>query len=693
MLCNILGFHCMARAIRLVLVLLAGLYLVPGSSAAVLQGTYKLPASVDPTVSTEMATELWAQVFRPDTGGPYPLLIFLHGNHGTCGHFDSGLGVRIDDRTDYTFSGTCPAGYVPSPSHLGYNYFATALASHGYVVVSINANRGVNAAPGVTGDAGLNLRRGRLVLRHMQQLSKWNAGIGSPPPGLGFGLAGLLDFSHVGLMGHSRGGEGMRAAVAQYKDAGSPWPTRIGPVTFEALFEIGPVDGQTSRILNALDLPWNVLLPGCDGDVSDLQGVKPLDRMMTITSETQSLNKSSFEVYGANHNFYNTQWQVSDAGGCSGQTPLFPQFGGSASQRATASQTVIPFFVAHVGPVKLLGQARRFDPSYPLPASLTAITAYARGFTPAPRAAMNFVIDNFDKATGTSSRNVANQSSGLTSYSHGAASSSHDVTQRAAAVGWSTAGGFLQVNASNLGVPLDVTAFRALEFRVMLRCFGSLCSSTPNPTGDVDFSIALANSNGTLSTSLTLKSVAVVRRPVGSFGVNFVFQTVRVPLSSFTGADLANFRGVRFTFNRTAISQISLGNVRLTKTAAGPGGLAAAARPLETNAATMPKTTSISETNRIVGIRRILAPSATGGSRAAFEIEVSSSRTFPVGGALPTLMIAGRSFTLSRFPDGNTDRLIFTLDADEFASLPDGAEASVVVGGAPRWAIGPLRKP
>jgi hypothetical protein len=175
--------------------------------------------------------------------------------------------------------------------------------------------------------------------------------------------------------------------------------------------------------------------------------------MIQITTETSSLNKSSFEVYGANHNFYNTQWQESDSFGCLGQTALFPQFGGSAQQRTTASLTVVPFFLAHVGPTKLAGQAVRFDPSYPLSPTLTAITGYARGFTPAPRAAMNFVVDNFDKSTGISSENVANQSSGLVTYSHGAASSSHDSTQRAAMVGWSEVGGFLQVNATNTGVP------------------------------------------------------------------------------------------------------------------------------------------------------------------------------------------------------------------------------------------------
>jgi hypothetical protein len=667
-------------------------------SQTILEGEYKLPATVDATVTTSLATELWARVYRPQGTGPFPLVVFLHGNHATCGRFDAGLGIRIDDRTDYTFSGTCPGGYVVAPSHAGYHYLARPLAKKGYIVVSINANRGVNAAPGVSGDGGLNLRRGRLVLRHLQELASWNAGTTSPPASLGFPLAGTMDFSHVGLMGHSRGGEGMRAAIDQYREAGSPWPARIGSVTFEGLYEIGPVDGQTSRILNAVGLPWNVLLPGCDGDVSNLQGVRPFDRMMLITNETKAIRKSTFEVYGANHNFYNTEWQQSDAGSCLGQTPLFPSIGGSSQQRTTALQTLVPFMEAFVGPAKLPGRANRFDPSYPLPSTLTSVAAYARGFSPAPRANQNFVIDNFDRATGTSTRNVANQSSGLTQYFHGSAGSSHDATQRAAIVSWGTSGStrFLQTNASAAGAPLDVSINKALEFRVALQCSGSLCSSTPSPTGDVDFSIALADSDGNLSIPVTLKSFAVVRRPVGSFSTNVVFQTVRIPLDAFTGFDLTRFRGVRFTFDQTSSRVIQLGNVRLTRKAAGPGGLPPAPPPpppqLEPVAEATAPAAAIGDVNSIVAVRPLAVSTQAGTSGPVVEIELQSSRPFPVGGALPEITIGARSYALSRFAEGDTDRLIFTLGADEYAAAVSGEEVSVRVGGAPVWRFGRLTK-
>jgi hypothetical protein len=83
-----------------------------------------------------------ARVYRPSNLGSsaHALLVLLHGNHATCGRL-SGPGEHFDINVQYTFTGTCPAGYIPVPSHAGYAYFAERLASLGYIVVSINANR------------------------------------------------------------------------------------------------------------------------------------------------------------------------------------------------------------------------------------------------------------------------------------------------------------------------------------------------------------------------------------------------------------------------------------------------------------------------------------------------------------------------------------------------------------------------
>ncbi|TXN19209.1 hypothetical protein FV220_25210, partial [Methylobacterium sp. WL19] len=177
---------------------------------AVTTGSYRFAGRDEPLVASDRKVDLWAEVYRPTTlsDGPLPVAVFLHGNHGTCGTFDKELQVRVDYGSSYTQTGKCEAGEVVVPNHLGYEYLAKELASWGYIVVSINANRGITSAAGIPGDAGLNLMRGRLVLRHLALLSDWTRGTGQipPPATLNFNPRGTMDLSQVGMMGHSRGG-------------------------------------------------------------------------------------------------------------------------------------------------------------------------------------------------------------------------------------------------------------------------------------------------------------------------------------------------------------------------------------------------------------------------------------------------------------------------------------------------------
>ena len=62
---------------RIIVTSLVALALAFGVSTAgsaplftVVDGYYKLPASVDPSVTSLMKTELWAHVWRPNAGGP-----------------------------------------------------------------------------------------------------------------------------------------------------------------------------------------------------------------------------------------------------------------------------------------------------------------------------------------------------------------------------------------------------------------------------------------------------------------------------------------------------------------------------------------------------------------------------------------------------------------------------------------------
>jgi hypothetical protein len=63
--------------------------------------------------------------------------------------------------------------------------------------------------------------------------------------------------------------------------------------------------------------------------------------------------------------------------------------------------------------------------------------------------------------------------------------------------------------------------------------------------------------------------------------------------------------------------------------------------------------------------------------KGTVEFEVTSDRAFPVIGAFPVLHVGKVSAMMSRYPDGNTRTLIFTMSAEEFAKTADGDEIRV----------------
>ena len=651
---------------------------------------YKLAISLPVTAPYTLPTELWARVYHPATlgSGARPLLVFLHGNHATCGR-DAGAGQgRFDTNVTYTFTGTCPPGYVPVPNHEGYAYTANKLASLGYIVVSINANLGINAAPGVAGDGGLNLRRGALVLRHLQQLAAWNAA------GSGHTLEGKLDFSNVGMMGHSRGGEGVRAAYNLYLDSGSPWPAAIGtPVTFKGIFEIGPVDRQTVRTLNATGIPWTVLLPMCDGDVANLQGVRPFDRMLAARAAGEP-PKATFTVWGANHNFYNTEWQTSDSPGCMGHPRLFGQLIGSPEQRTTGFYAMLAFFRAHVGPGADPQYNRLFHPSYALPAPLGQVTRIDRGYSDSPSPAVTAVFEDF---AGVNPENIL--SNVAVTYGRIA---NHDAVQRTARVSWNGPGAdtFYQANWAGPGISLSLSGFETIEFRVSRQCKNPddlLCQqSNLGFPADADFQIRLVDGAGNLTQAQPLSKYINLTGPVGGmtrFVSNLyhpILQTVRIPLADFGSP--AALKGVRFVFDQTRRDDIFLANIRLSRVPTPV--ISSMAAPLLSTQDSIDAGTSEPENNRVKAARRQTSVPELG-NVSGVELEFSSNRLFLPQGELLTLRIGDREFGVSRYPrSGETNTVFFLLSEEEYAALPDGAPMQIQYGSGELkgWSFGRLKK-
>lgn len=654
---------------------------------AVAHGEYKLKAKIDPQVTSDVVTELWARVYRPKVLGatPHPLIVMLHGNHATCGHHVAGVKGRVDDDISYTFTGKCPDGYVVTPSHTGYAYVARRLASWGYVVVSINANRGVTAADGVEGDWGLNLRRGRLILRHLEQLDQWNTS-GGAPASLGFDMQGAIDFGQVGLMGHSRGGEGAIAAFTLFNDSGSPWPARFHTQPqIRAIFELAPVDGQTDRTFTADNVAWNVLLPLCDGDVSDLEGVRVFDRTIEALNETAPRKKSVYAVWGANHNFFNSQWQQTDSAGCdgAGNKPLFnTEAAGSPEQRLTGLYAMAAFFRAHVGPDADPDLGQLLSTSFDLPVPLDAVSIFERSFSESAATDQNAVIEAFDKASGTNTSGAANTLSNIR-MTHGSVPD-HDGALRAGRIGWTSAGEdvFFQANWAADGQGRRVNKYRTLEFRVARQNEVGSPGDSPVST---DFSIALVAADGSVSTSRPLSAYAKLYAPVGSFGAHPILETVRIPLADFDVLGTTAVRGVRFTFDHTAKDNIYLADLRVSRPIAATAAAGAGAAPLP-RTATPAQTAALPVTakGRVAAVRR------TSAAGSEVEIELESRDQIVVRDALPALVVGGKVFRLSRFPNrGSTFTIAFRLTAAEYTALPPGAPV-VVESGRERWSFGTL---
>ncbi|SKB06628.1 Ig-like domain-containing protein [Aeromicrobium choanae] len=257
--------------------------------------------------------ELQGKVYLPKTGGARPVVLLLHGRHTSCS-----TGTANPNRWP------CGANQINIPSFAGYDGTARALASHGYAVVSIAANAINSNDNQLALDQGAQAR-GQLLLDTLSMLKKANEGAEvvhhdaqtdadvtlaqalanqDPLPGLTEGTAGLspaelvgrFDFSNIGMMGHSRGGEGVTSAATLNQGLDKPWK-------ITSILPLAPVDFARMTVPN---VPMNVILPYCDGDVSNQQGQHMLDDSRYAFDD--DVLRSGVWMMGANHNFYNTVW-------------------------------------------------------------------------------------------------------------------------------------------------------------------------------------------------------------------------------------------------------------------------------------------------------------------------------------------------------------------------------------------------
>ena len=483
--------------------------------------------------------EMRAAVFVPTTApGRRPVVVFLHGRHEAC------------------FGGTptstgwpCGRGQTDIPSYLGYNAAATALASNGYVVVSISANA-INALDGTYADDGGATARGQLVLDHLDLLRRADAG---QEPRLSPRLVGKLDLGNVGLMGHSRGGDGVvRAALLNAE--------RSRPFGIRAVLPLAPTDfGRTTLP----DVDTAVVLPACDGDVSDLQGQHFFDDSRTAFGD--DVLRSSILVMGANHNFFNTTWTPGkypkassddwwdDADPVCGTTPSTSTRLSADAQEAVGTSIVSGFFRLTLG-----GEQQflpYFDGSGRQPAALGKADLRVSASLPGAGRRDLALLAGPDAAvttTGQLSAATCASSEGVQVRPALPACVTGVTTAPDYVPAWlapavpatpslhvrptgTAAGG--QVHVQVPAARGDLSGFAALSVRI-----------APDDTSrtDADVSLRLRDAAGHVATQRIAAISRAGRLLPGSRQAprKTLLQQVRVPLSSFTGVDLTAVREV-----------------------------------------------------------------------------------------------------------------------------------------------------
>ncbi len=266
-----------------------------GASAAVeawsiAATAYDLRGQTVPTIP--FATTLYGVVRHPVdlAGGPYPLVVMLHGNHGICRRTAASTNDSCATSNDHE----CPtAGWLTTPNAEGLVYLAETVAAQGYIAVTISGNA-VNCRETWIAE------RAELIAEHLRRWAAWSGG--SAPP-FGRTFAGAVDLGRVALFGHSRGAEAVAHVPALLRR------TPIAGVALASVFSLAPTDYDMPA---PSDVPYAVALPGCDGDVSTLVGSDIWDRSIRATDDAP---RAQVLFPRANHNYFNTEWRNDDNNG------------------------------------------------------------------------------------------------------------------------------------------------------------------------------------------------------------------------------------------------------------------------------------------------------------------------------------------------------------------------------------------
>ena len=269
---------------------------------------------VDPADATRFQVRVKGQLCHPArVGDPtklpegtdrLPVVVIIHGQHAAIEFTLTDTGG-----TRHTVPGSIPpVTEIPAsatirfeiPNHLGYTNLQEHLAKQGIVSVSIDTN----AANAI---GSFMAFRGELGLAMLDHLRTLDADATSP-------FHNRLDFTKVGVVGHSRGGDAV--AILAARNARRPAAQRFG---LRSVVQIAPTDftGMTSSPLrmnsNVTD-SYLVVYGSHDGDVAGAFPAAARGQAWSFAGtgfrhyDRSGTQRAMVFIHGATHNRFNAVW-------------------------------------------------------------------------------------------------------------------------------------------------------------------------------------------------------------------------------------------------------------------------------------------------------------------------------------------------------------------------------------------------
>jgi hypothetical protein len=462
----------------------------------------------------------------PRGRGPFPLAVFVHGNHDP-----------LENSTP------------------GYLYLCELLASHGIIAATIDANF-LNG-----GNFGENDARAIVHLEHLKQFRTWNATAGHP-------LHRKVDLDKILIVGHSRGGEGVGHA-SLFNTLGSVQPDVFSPVVpldgsaglgpygfrLSAVAAIAPTDRQYVPVTGPTVVRDDyVLMHGSrDGDVSTFEGYNTYNRAHAVDLANPTVSDGRFKsllwVIGANHNQFNSAWAaepqpVATISRAAQEQVARVELGALAQAVLLGRRPFVRVLRDHAVATRWMPVGSDFVSQYQDP-NRVYVVHNQEGLGPAEVSApVQGVVTASGAAIARQQKDLAN-----------AGAPQATITLR---IAWNALGAELVLDVVPGSLP--ARRFRTLALRI------GQSTEAPNPAGQ-DQDLTLRISSGSRTATIPASSVHRLLYPDTVAGPGkIVMQSLRLPVRRLRrlGVDVRDLRSVALVFDQRPAGVIYLGDVQLS---------------------------------------------------------------------------------------------------------------------------------